>query len=195
MSYTINGEKGGSQRQSRRQRRQDLRGIPLRDVMPIQELDSQLWNGVAPGNAAIVQTLLRHGADPNYRGYAGQTWVHRACLLNCLDQLDLLVDAGGSLTAGDDDRETPLHLAAREGHSVIVERLLALGSDSRQESDYGTPPDRAAYAGHASGMGTLPTNARVSRAHRRSESGFTGNGMSIHETECGAISVNIASFR
>ena len=123
--------------------------------MPIQELDSQLWNGVAPGNAAIVQTLLRHGADPNYRGYAGQTWVHRACLLNCLDQLDLLVDKGGSLTAGDDDRETPLHLAAREGHSVIVERLLALGSDSRQESDYGTPPDRAAYAGHASGMGPL----------------------------------------
>jgi ankyrin repeat protein len=123
--------------------------------MPMHELDLQLWSAVKPGNAPIVQALLREGADPNYRGSGGLTSVHRACLLDCSDQLELLVNAGGSLALGDDDGETPIHLAAREGNTAIIERLLALGSDAQQQSDYGIPLDRAAYGGYASAVAAL----------------------------------------
>jgi len=118
-------------------------------------LNEQLWHVVGPGNIAEVEALLNRGADPNYSTHDGRTAVHRACLLNCLDQLKVLIGGGGSLASTDGDRETPLHLAALKGHTAIVEFMLDLGVDAQSVSDYGTPLDRAAYGGHTTTVATL----------------------------------------
>lgn len=110
---------------------------------------------------------IAKGANPNVGGDLGRTAVHRACLFNCVDQLDLLIDAGGAPNATDGDRETPLHLAALKGHLMIVDRLLKLGVDAEQRSDYGTPLDRAAFGGHVTVLAALLSGGARGERHER----------------------------
>lgn len=119
------------------------------------DLNSRLWSVIELGNAPEAQRLIAKGADPNWRGRLGRTAVHRAALLNCPEEFDLLIDAGGVPDAIDDDKETPLHLAALHGHVDIIERLLKLRVDNEQRSEYGTPLDRAASGGHAKVIAVL----------------------------------------
>ena len=122
---------------------------------PISELDSQLWYAIGPDKTPEVRILLAKGANPNFRGHLGRTAVHQACLLGCTDQFSILIDAGGFAEAMDDNHETPLHLAALEGHFNIVESLLKLGVDIQRRGDYGTPMDRAAFDGQVAVMAVL----------------------------------------
>lgn len=109
------------------------------------------------GAAAAVDALLAGGADPTIvthhgdalgiamrRGFppivealvnhtgtgTGDTELHLAARAADLEEIDRLLADGTEVDAENRIGYTPLMEAAREGHTAVVERLLAAGADS-----------------------------------------------------------------
>ena len=64
--------------------------------------------------------------------------------------MELLIDNGTEVTAKDEHGQTPLHHAAWEGHTEVVELLIAKGADVNAKTTglEGTPLHDAALAAH-----------------------------------------------
>jgi ankyrin repeat protein len=84
------------------------------------------------GNTVAVQTLIRHGADPNLRGGVND-WpplmhgIHK----NRIDTVRVLLDSGADVNGRGRSGETALMMAAGYGYTPIVELLLDRGADTR----------------------------------------------------------------
>lgn len=112
-------------------------------------------------NAQIKATemVLDHGADINHTDYSGRTALHIASTNGHLDIVKLLLARGINPDGRSDHGETaickavilfetdcmladstPLHCAAEHGHSNIVNILLAHGSDSERQDQFGNTP-------------------------------------------------------
>ena len=60
----------------------------------------------------------------NSRNEDGQSALHLACVHGCVMRAKALLDAGCDPRAEDNRRQTPLHLAAAQGHTVVMDMLL-----------------------------------------------------------------------
>jgi ankyrin repeat protein len=70
--------------------------------------------------------------------------------------VEALLTAGAKADGADYSRITPLHLAARAGHSACVEALLKRGGNANARSDAGvTPLHEAAFAGSGLSVAAL----------------------------------------
>lgn len=78
------------------------------------------------------------------------TPLHLAALADRLDMAKVLIEKGASLDARNDLGESPLYLAAGEGHSALVRLLLGRGGDPNAicGRDSWTPLQSATFAGH-----------------------------------------------
>ena len=80
-------------------------------------LSCEDWNTrifFATASVEEVTACLEAGADPNARGYQGQTPLHNASISTDNPAIIArLVKAGASLSAQDESGQTPLHLAAQ----------------------------------------------------------------------------------
>ncbi len=93
---------------------------------------------------ALVESLLRAGANTEVRDIRGSTPLHAAAYWGDVKVLRLLIDAGAGLTAVENFGETPLHVAARNGNWAATRALIAAGADSTaQDNDGFTPFDLA----------------------------------------------------
>lgn len=101
------------------------------------------------GHVELADLLLRWGACPDARNAEGRTPLLAACDARCQSPSDaeatthrcfqlcsLLLSVGADADAADQDRQRPLHLACRRGHSAVVELLLSCGV-SANAMDYG----------------------------------------------------------
>lgn len=89
------------------------------------------------GNAALVCTLIKHGATIDKPDAGGDTPLHCAAWKNNADTVRALCEAGANLNARTDCNETPLHTAARRLAPKAVKALIEAGADVNADS--GTP--------------------------------------------------------
>ncbi|XP_070588277.1 BRCA1-associated RING domain protein 1 [Erythrolamprus reginae] len=90
--------------------------------------ESLLHTASIEGNLSAVEYLLKKGADPNIKDYAGWTPLHEACNHGHKQIVELLIRHGALLNVTGYQNDMPLHDAARNGHIEIVELLLLHGA-------------------------------------------------------------------
>ena len=74
---------------------------------------------------AVAQVLLSHGADVTARTKKGMTPLHAAAFSGDLEILKLLLASGAAINDQDNFAKiTPLHAAAEENHTAVVETLI-----------------------------------------------------------------------
>ena len=99
-------------------------------------------NGSSSGESDIallecVELLLSSGALDDARDINGQTALHLSALAGNLSAARALLAAGATAVA-DDAGNSPLHLAAAQGHSDVIQLLVTVGN--RDESSWDPLP-------------------------------------------------------
>ncbi|MCE2542820.1 MAG: ankyrin repeat domain-containing protein [Acidobacteria bacterium] len=105
---------------------------------------------------AVVQELLRGGADVNLSQGDGATALHWAVYWDERDAVQLLLSSGAAIDAANDLGVTPLWLAANNGSAHMVEALLAAGAGANAALPSGeTPLMTASRAGNKAAVRAL----------------------------------------
>ena len=102
-------------------------------------------------NAGALRALLAHGMSPDQMNWQHQTLLHLASTKETSECAAILVDAGASMTARDDEYlSTPLAWAARTNRPEVVEFLLSRGAPVALPDDqpWATPLAWAQRRGH-----------------------------------------------
>ena len=80
-------------------------------------------------NADALRTLLAHGMSPDQMNWQHQTLLHLSSTKDTTECAAILLDAGATITARDDEyRSTPLAWAARANKPEMIEFLLSRGA-------------------------------------------------------------------
>lgn len=106
----------------------------------------------AQGTLETIDLLLTYGANAQASGFKGETALHYAAC-NYRDSaptiIARLIAHGADLNAMTIYRETPLHMAAKNGFNHTTNELLRLGADKNVKDFLGnTPLHWAARHGH-----------------------------------------------
>jgi ankyrin repeat protein len=84
----------------------------------------------------MLRTLLAHGMSPDLMNWQRQTLLHFACANGDIERAAILLDAGATISARDDEyRSTPLAWAARRNAAQMVEFLLTRGAPTNLPDD------------------------------------------------------------
>ncbi|XP_047128792.1 transient receptor potential cation channel subfamily A member 1 isoform X1 [Hydra vulgaris] len=112
--------------------------------------ETPLLMAVRKNNVEAVKVLLDWFADITVKDLNDKTCMFIAAEANCKDVFEILCQYGAQILIEDFDKYemTPLHIAAKEGHEVIVQALLNLGAkiDAKSEENL-TPLHLAAKYG------------------------------------------------
>jgi len=110
-----------------------------------------LGHAASKGHTNVVQFLLEHGAEANYRDSGGGVPLHFAALMGRANVVKLLLAHGADVNAKGGSGlqgDTALHLAAGSGRREVAVLLLKHGADLDALDDVGaTPLDIAETAG------------------------------------------------
>ena len=85
---------------------------------------------------AVVQLLIKKGADVNARNYKGQTILMRAAEYSSPQIVKILIEAGADVNAHNDGR-TALMIAARRHSPEMVKILIEAGADVNAKTRHG----------------------------------------------------------
>ncbi|GAB6196154.1 ankyrin repeat domain-containing protein [Lysobacter xanthus] len=109
--------------------------------LPVDAVDRQgcsaLLRAAGGGHRAVVELLLRRGADPGQAAQSGATPLSAAVSMRHLDIVDRLVVAGVSLEQRLPGDLTVLMVASALGLPDLVQRLLAAGADVQAVDGHG----------------------------------------------------------
>lgn len=86
--------------------------------------------------------LLKSGADVNAAGTDRQTPLHKAAFCGLTDAAKVLLKYGADVNARDVRGDTPLHIAAERGNPAVAELLLARGANVNATNSLGNTPLR-----------------------------------------------------
>ncbi len=99
---------------------------------------------------AMTSTLLRAGADAQYRDANGETVLGLAIGLEYPVISKMLLDAGADINAVTANGSTPLIAAAKKGYSHLVQQLVVAGADLDLQDPLGRTALIAAVASNHS---------------------------------------------
>ncbi|KAH8122253.1 ankyrin repeat-containing domain protein [Trichoderma asperelloides] len=112
---------------------------------------------VAAANESVevLDVLLRSGVDVNVQ-FQGSSVLHSATVNGHVANIRKLLEYKATVDTIDDNRQTPLHLAAEANQTGVVEVLLQAGSDiNALDEDSQTPVFIAAYHGSVESLKML----------------------------------------
>jgi ankyrin repeat protein len=115
--------------------------------------------------ADALRSLLAHGMSADQMNWQHQTLLHHASTATTSECAGILLDAGATITARDEEyRSTPLGWAARTNSTVLVEFLLSRGAPTNlpDEKPWATPLAWASRRGHAKVVELLRTAGATS---------------------------------
>jgi len=107
------------------------------------------------GNAAIVEKIIKSGADPNAAlSELGETPLMMAARTGNVDTVRVLLDNGANVNAKENSRsQTALMWAASEGHSAAAKLLIERGADVNARSKIVAAVGRGGIGGGGAGAG------------------------------------------
>ncbi len=95
---------------------------------------------VVVNQPAIVDMLLKRGANPNQSNYDGLTPLAQACGLESLSLVQKLLAAKADPNLADLDGDTPLLIATARGNHQLVKALLNANANPNHWNDFGIGP-------------------------------------------------------
>ncbi|KAJ3115227.1 hypothetical protein HDU96_001011 [Phlyctochytrium bullatum] len=103
-----------------------------------------------------LRLLLKFGADPEARDYAGCTALMEAATLGNCKCVSILLNAGAKVDVPNQDGRTPLMMACHRGHADVVRLLLKHGANVNYWSlEKDQPIHLAVYWDHGDQPGVL----------------------------------------
>jgi ankyrin repeat protein len=147
------------------------------------------------GDAALVQQLLREGADLNGRDARGRTPIMAATHANKPAIVKILIQAGADINLQDEIKDNPFLYAGAEGLLDVLKLLIDAGADTRITNRFGgTALIPAAERGHVEVVQELLTRTDVKIDHVNNlgwtaliESIVLGNGGTRHTATLAAL--------
>lgn len=116
------------------------RGTPV-DVVEKSHGNTALMLAVDGEHLNIVDYLITHGADVNFRNRKKQTPLFLACCKSNAEIARRLIRAGANIASpAGKCNSTPLHAAAHADCVPIVQRLIVEGADVEAEDSEGSRP-------------------------------------------------------
>ena len=92
------------------------------------------------GSTAVVELLLKNGADIDKKNEYGTTPLHLAADRGHTEVVELLLQHRANIHEKDQYGHTPLHWATAEGHNKVVRLLLRHRADINAENNIGETP-------------------------------------------------------
>lgn len=131
----------------------DLRSYLTEHPQDVNQPDllgrTPLWWAVRRDDVSNSLTLLAQGADPSIANTAGRSPLHNAAAQGNLDLVDALLAHGADVHQKSFEGKTPLQVVGvygggggddDEADVLIVQRLLAAGSNIDEQDGYGRTP-------------------------------------------------------
>jgi hypothetical protein len=88
-----------------------------------------LGYAIGANRTAVVQLLLKHGANPWCCDSSGGTGLHYAAAYGRRELLEFLINAGGDVNARNTQGQTPLALATKNKQREIIQLLKSRGGE------------------------------------------------------------------
>ena len=122
-----------------------IRLLESRGIQSAAGMNDGLLSATARGRFAVVDSLVRGGADVNARNENGSTPLIVAAENDHPALMIFLLDHGANVNSSTTDGMTALHVAASRGDRNMVDTLIERGADINAESAvHGTPLNSAA---------------------------------------------------
>ncbi|CAM9967731.1 unnamed protein product [Ectocarpus sp. 6 AP-2014] len=91
------------------------------------------------GNVSMMETLLKHGADPSTRSWRNLTALHKAAEGNETEAIDVLIKAG-AVISGPAGFDSPVHSAVEGCAADAIRALARHGADLDWHEEAGATP-------------------------------------------------------
>jgi len=100
-----------------------------------------------PELSRCLRVMIEAGLSLNLPDARGDSLLHRACLMACVECVEVLCEFGADIAALNNCGESPLHSAVRGGSTKVASYLLGRGGSLTLRGEFGTPADVAASLG------------------------------------------------
>lgn len=104
----------------------------------MKELETQqLWKACYCGDVELLQQLIvHHGVEAQQRDRNGETLLHMASRSDSAEVVKQLLGLKLDPNTGNNNMQTPLHLAASKGYTDVVKVLMEGGCDLNRKTKF-----------------------------------------------------------